>query len=255
MTPLPSHSSHSRWTRASSFISVIALLAGIGVLALRILVGPWASLLGSLLALPYIFWVIVRTSLYRRVFRGKPLAMLGFLIAFLGFSDAVGQISYQHLWRHAFRLTGPEAVFENKSEGWKIRYPGQWIAYSMKNEGVTTYFFKPERSTSSLEFSLRHRASAENTDLELTVRNFLMALPKSGQTEILFQGPIPYPLYQNAYQLIYEDPTTAIVLRHRLIFLSHAEGLTVLSVTGIPSWYERLASDANRFLFSFEPVE
>lgn len=251
----PSHYSHSRWTRASSFISVIALLAGIGVVALRILVGPWASLGGSLLALPYGFWVIIRTSLYRRVYRGKSLAMLGFLIAFLGFSDAVGQISYHYLWRHAFRLTGPKTVFENKSEGWKIRYPGQWSPFSMKGEGVTTYFFKPEKTTLAIEFSLSYRGGTENPDLKLTVQKFLMALPKSGKTEILFQGPIPYPLFQNAYQLIYEDPTAPIVLRHRLIFLSHAEGLTVLSVTGVPSWDERLASDTNHFLFSFEPVE
>lgn len=254
MMTLSPNASHSRWTRASSFISVLALLAGIGVVALRILGGPWASLAGSLLAMPYGFWVIVRTSLYRRVYRGKPLAMLGFLVAFLGFSDAVGQIAYHQLWRHAFHLTGPKAVFENKSEGWKIRYPGQWSAFSMTSEGVTTYFFKPKKTTPAIEFSLSHRGGTENPDLDLTVRNFLMTLPKSGRTEILFQGPIPYPLYQHAAQLIYEDPTAPIVLRHRLVFLSHAEGLTVLSVTGVPAWYERLASDANHFLFSFEPV-
>ena len=251
---LPPPLSHSRWTRASSAISILAFLAGIAVVALRGLAGPWASLAGSLLALPFCFWVILRTSLYRRVYHGKPLAMLGFLIAFLGFSDAVGHLSYHRLWRHAFRLTGQEALFESPSEGWRIRYPGQWTPYSMKEEGVTTYFFKPEKNTPAIEFSLSHRGGTENPDLISTVRDFLLALPKSGKTEILYQGPIRYPLYQNAYQLIYEDPTASIVLRHKLIFLSHAEGLTVLSVTSVPVWYERLSSDADRFLFSFEPL-
>jgi hypothetical protein len=246
--------SHSRWARASYFFSVIALVAGLVVVGLRIWGGPWASLAGSLLAMPFGFWVIVRTSLYRRIYRGKSLAMLGFLFAFLGFSDAVGQIAYHRLWRQAFRLTGRETVFENKSEGWKVRYPGQWSAYTMRNDGVTTFFFKPEKTTQAIEFSLSRRAGNDHPDLDNVARDFLLALPKSGQTQILFQGEIPYPLYQHAYQVIYEDPTQSIVLRHRLVFLSHADGLTILSVAAVPSWHERLSTDSDRFLLSFEPL-
>lgn len=251
---IPSSVSHSRWAKAGYFFSVIAFLAGMVVVGLRLFGGPWASLAGSLLAMPLGFWVIVRTSLYRRVYRGKSLAMLGFLFAFLGFSDAVGQISYHRLWRQAFRLTGREAVFENKSEGWKVRYPSQWGAYPMKNEGVTTFIFKPEKTTQAIEFSLSHRKGIDRPDLDAVARDFLLNLPKSGRTQILFQGEIPYPLYQHAYQVIYEDPTQSFVLRHRLVFLSHAEGLTILSVAAVPSWHERLSGDSDRFLLSFEPV-
>ncbi len=246
--------SHSRWARASYYFSVFALLGGLSVVGLRVWVGPWASLAGALVVLPLGFWVIVRTSLYRRVYRGKKLAVLGFLLSFLGFSDAVGQISYHRLWRQAFRLTGREAVFENQSEGWKVRYPGQWSAFSMKSEGMTTFFFKPEKTAQAIEYSLSRRGGVENPDLNQAVQDFLMALPKSGKTQILFKGEIPYPLYQHAYQLIYEDPTPSVVLRHRLVFISNAEGLTVLSVAAVPSWSERLSTDADRFLFSFEPL-
>ncbi len=249
-----SHTSHSRWARASYYFSVFALLGGIAVVGLRIYGGPWASLAGSLVAIPLGFWVIVRTSLYRRVYRGKSLAMIGFLLSFLGFSDAVGQISYHQLWRQAFRLTGQETFLENPSEGWKVRYPGQWRTYSMKTGGVTTYIFKPEATTQAIEYSLTRRTGAENPDLNQAVQDFLVALPKSGKTQILYQGEIPYPLYQHAYQLVYEDPTQSVVLRHRLVFLSHAEGLTVLSVAAVPSWSERLSKDADRFLFSYEPL-
>jgi hypothetical protein len=246
--------SHSRWARASFYFSVFAFLAGLAVVGIRVWGGPWASLLGSLLAMPLGFWVIVRTSLYRRVYRGKSLAMVGFLFSFLGFSDAVGQLSYHRLWRQAFRLTGPETVFENSSEGWKIRYPGQWSAYSLKNEGATTFFFKPEKTTQTIEFSITRRKGTDRHDLAAVARDFLLALPKSGETQILFQGEIPYPLYQHAYQVVYEDPTPSVVLRHRLIFLSNPEGLIVLSVAAVPSWSQRLSADADRFLLSFEPI-
>ncbi|MBK8575071.1 MAG: hypothetical protein IPN90_05115 [Elusimicrobia bacterium] len=246
--------SHSRWARASYFFSVWAFVAALLVVALRLWGGAWASLLGSLVALPFAFWVIVRTSLYRHIYRGKPLAMLGFVVAFLGFSDAVGQLSYQALWRQAFRLGGPVAVFENKSEEWRIRYPGLWARYSLKEKDVTTFFFKPAATTPAIEFSISHRKGTETPDLDAAVRNFFLALPKSGSTQVLAQGPIHYPLFQHAYEVVYEDPDQPIVLRHRLIFLSGAEGLTVLSVTAVPSWYERLFADAERFLLSFEPL-
>lgn len=252
MNSIPS-GSHSRWARASYFLSVLVLAAGIGVVALRTAAGPWASLAGSLAAMPLGFWVIVRTSLYRRVYRGKPLAMVGFLIAFLGFSDAVGELGYHGLWRQAYRLNGAAVAFENPSEGWRVRYPGLWKTYSMKNEGVSTYFFKPEKTSPAIEFSLTHRAG-EKPNLETAVENFLLALPKSGKTQILYRGEIRYPLFQHAYQVIYEDPSQPIVLRHRLIFLSNGEGLTVLSVAALPLWYERLSADSERFLFSFEPL-
>ena len=253
MNSIPS-GSHSRWARASYFFSVVALAAGGGVVALRMGVGPWASLAGSLVAMPLGFWVIVRTSLYRRVYRGKPLAMVGFLIAFLGFSDAVGELCYHGLWRQAYRLNGAAVSFDNPSEGWRVRYPSLWTTYSMKNEGVSTFFFKPEKTSPAIEFSLSHRGGTEKPDLVTAVRNFLLALPKSGNTQILYQGEVRYPLFQHAYQVIYEDPGQSIVLRHRLIFLSNAEGLTVLSVAAVPLWYERLSADSERFLFSFEPL-
>jgi hypothetical protein len=246
--------SHSRWARATYFFSVWALIAGALVVALRVWGGAWAALVWSLVALPFAFWVIVRTSLYRRVYRGKPLAMVGFVVAFLGLSDAIGHLAYHSLWRQAFRLNGRDAVFENKSEGWKVRYPGLWTHYSLKGEGVTTTFFKPEATTPAIEFSLSHRGAIATPDLEAAVRDFFLALPKSGSTQILAQGPLRYPLFQRAYHVIYEDPSQAIVLRHRLIFLSGAEGLTVLSVAATPSWHERLTEESNRFLFSFEPL-
>jgi hypothetical protein len=246
--------SHSRWARASFYFSVFAFLAGLAVVGIRVWGGPWASLLGSLLAMPLGFWVIVRTSLYRRVYRGKSLAMVGFLFSFLGFSDAVGQLSYHRLWRQAFRLTGPETVFENSSEGWKIRYPGQWSAYSLKTREPPRSFLNRRKQPRPSNFRSPAEREPIATIWPTVARDFLLALPKSGETQILFQGEIPYPLYQHAYQVVYEDPTPSVVLRHRLIFLSNPEGLIVLSVAAVPSWSQRLSADADRFLLSFEPI-
>jgi hypothetical protein len=180
--------------------------------------------------------------------------MAGFLFSFLGLSDAVGRVSYQALWERAFRLDGQSTLFENNSESWRIQYPRHWIAYSMNSEGVSTYFFKPDKATPTLEFALTRRPITDGTDLETSVNEFLMFLPKRGETQILSRGPISYPLFQRAYEVVYEDPTQPIVLRHRLIFLVNAEGLTVLSVAAVPAWSERLLKETERFLFSFEPI-
>lgn len=253
MTPSP-QSPRSRWVHPSVSYSIAAFLSGIAVVPLRLMVGPWASILGALIALPLSFWVINRSTLYPHVYRGRSLAMAGFLISFLGLSDAVGRVAYQELWERAFRLDGQGTLFENSAEGWRIQYPKHWIAYSMKEGGVTTYFFKPDKATPTLEFALMRRSEEEGDDLETSVNKFLLALPKSGATQIISQGPIRYPLFQRAHEVIYEDPTQLIVLRHRLIFLSNAEGLTILSVAAVPAWFERLSEEIERFLFSFEPI-
>ncbi|MBK8871215.1 MAG: hypothetical protein IPN19_09240 [Elusimicrobia bacterium] len=246
--------SHSRWVRASYFYCGAALAAGIGVVVLRVVAGPEAALPWAIAAIPLIFWVIVRASLYTRVYRGKSLAMMGLVLAFLGFSDAVGQISYHHLWRKAFLLTGRDVAFENPTDGWRVRYPQDWTSFTLKIGRVTTYVFKPKKLTPGLEFSLTHRPAMMDTDLESAVNLFILDLPKSGDTQILSRGPARYPRFQKAYEIVYEDPKPTIVLRHRVVFLAGAEGLTVLSVAAVPHWMDRLAADANHFLFSYEPI-
>lgn len=246
--------SHSRWAKSSYFYCGAALAAGVGVVVLRVMVGPKTALPWAAAAIPFIFWVIVRASLYTRVYRGKNLAMAGLVLAFLGFSDAVGQISYHHLWRKAFLLTGRDVAFENPADGWKVRHPRDWASFAMKTGQVTTYFFKPNKLTPALEFSLTHRPAVMDTDLESAVDLFLLDLPKSGDTQILSRGPVRYPRFQKAYEIVYQDPNPTIVLRHRVVFLAGAEGLTVLSVAAAPHWMDRLAADADHFLFSYEPI-
>lgn len=246
--------SHSRWAKSSYFYCGAALAAGIGVVVLRLMAGPKTALPWAAASIPFIFWVIVRASLYTRVYRGKNLAMAGLVLAFLGFSDAVGQISYHYLWRKAFLLTGQDAVFENPADGWRVRYPRDWASLLFKTGQVTTTVFKPNKLTPALEFSVTHRPAVTGTDLESAVDLFVLDLPKSGGTQILFRGPVRYPRFQKAYEVSYEDPGQSIVLRHRVIFLANAEGLTVLSVAAAPHWMNRLAADAEHFLFSYEPI-
>jgi hypothetical protein len=246
--------SHSRWARASYVYCVASLAAGIGVIILRVAVGPKAALPWAVAAIPLIFGVIVKASLYSRIYRGKNFAMAGLVLAFLGFSDAVGQLSYHHLWRKAFLLTGRDVVFENPTDGWRVRYPRDWASFALKTGQVTTHVFKPNKLTPALEFSLTHRPAVTETDLESAVELFIMDLPKSGDTQILSRGPVRYPKFQKAYEIVYEDPGQTIVLRHRVMFLAGAEGLTVLSVAAAPHWMDRLAADADHFLYSYEPI-
>lgn len=239
-----------RWLAPSFLYSFLVLALGAAVWGIRIKAGPWAAVAAGLPIIVVSLWLCRRATLYPRIYRGYAMALAGLLMAFTGVNQSVGVIGYEKFWRRAFHLGTDYRDFRHQKEKWVVQYPSHWAAWEERTPETQTFMFKPSRLTLSLMFSVTRKPLNAPSSVEQLADQFLMNLPKSGQTQILERRAFDYPDGRPAFELVYEDPTQTVPLRNRVVFVIQGGDLFMLSASALPGGLARLTQDADRFLLS-----
>ena len=252
--PKTPHAAPPQWTAPSFLPTVIVFALGAAAWGIRIKAGPGAAILAGVPILLVSLWLCRRATLYPRIYRGYPMALGGLLLTFTAINHSVGLIGYEKLWRRAFHLGDTYREFRQPQENWVVQYPSNWAAWEERTPETQTFMFKPSRLTYGLLFSVTRKALASPANVEQLADQFLLRLPKSGQTRILERRAFDYPDGREAFELVYEDPTQTVPLRNRVVFVIQSGDLFMLSASAMPGGLARLTQDADRFLLSLRPA-
>jgi len=200
--------------------------------------------------LAFALWANTQITLNPQKHGGRWLALIAFLLAFLGTTNNLGQLLIQRYWAKAFQWDNTKGLYIHPTEGWNLRYPDRWILREFPTPHSFSIFISPSIPTPPMEISVTRRSNSPKLSLEKIVDQFLATLQKTVGIKVLHRAPFTHPAGP-AYEIIYKTTSKNHPMENRVIFLNDEKNIYTLTQTASSLWSDRVKPEITQFFLSF----
>jgi hypothetical protein len=220
-----------------------AFISTAGSPKLTFISGTAAGLLGAYAC----FW----TWLHPKVYLGKGIALLSFLVSLILAYESASVMFQKHLWEKLFQLNGPMLVYSEPEERWSILQPLKWTHETHNSGAASSHIFRPSKVSPAMYVTVTRQPQAGTSDLELIIDGYFRGLPERENIQILekmtFETAQGFP----AVRVSYVENSDRMSLKNEIVFLSREEKLFVIMASAASHWFDRHKEIIEKILYSF----